>query len=121
MKLKRYISFVMLFVFGVLSLKVLFAGAIGHGNCDEFGHIHFHKAHKATQNINTLSKPSGQQDDVDDNCHEGKSVFTYATFPADIYNFALPKYDLIFELVFSLENNFKSPYLEPHRKPPKYS
>jgi hypothetical protein len=111
----------MLFVFGVLSLKVLFAGAIGHASCDEFGHIHFHKLHTVTQNINTLGKPLNQQDDDDENCHEGKSIFAYAPFPAETFDFALPKYDLVFELVFSLQNNFKSPYLEPHRKPPKYS
>ena len=102
-------------------MKVLFAGAIGHGSCDEFGHIHFHKLHKVTQNIHTLSNTSDQQDDDEENCHEGKSIFMYAAFPADTIYFSTPNYDLIFKTVLSLKNNFKSPYLEPNRKPPKYS
>lgn len=111
----------MLFVLGVFSLKVFFSGSIGHTNCNEFAHIHFHSAHKITQNINTISNHSNQQNDNDENCHEGKSVFTYAQFPVDNFNFVLPTYSLVFDLVLSLENNFKNPDLEPHRKPPKYS
>ena len=102
-------------------MKVLFADNIGHGSCDEFGHIHFHKPLKIAQKINTVSKPSDQKEDDDENCHEGKSVYSYALFLNQNYDFALPKYDFVFELVFSLENYFKSPELEPDRKPPKYS
>ncbi len=111
----------MFLVFAVLSLKVLFAGANGHGSCDEFGHIHFHKLHMVTENNTTLDKPGDHGDDDDENCHEGKSFFCYALFPADIYQFAVPEYNTVFKLIFSSENNFKSPDLQPHRKPPKFS
>lgn len=111
----------MLFIFGVLSLKVLFGDAIENGNCDEFGHIHFYKAPGSTQTTNLVKSAKNHQDKNNENCHEGKSIFSYIPFPTSPYTFEISDYTEIITLTFSIENFFKSPTIEPHRKPPKYS
>lgn len=102
-------------------MKVFFTGSIWFGNCDEFGHVHFQKFPGNSHDLTTLQSSSNRNTENNENCHEGKSVFAYAPFPALVFDFAISKFDLIFDFIFSVDNNFQNPYLEPHRKPPKYS
>lgn len=112
----------MLFVFGVLLVKGLFAGSLDYKNCDEFAHIHLQKWHKVSAQAQMINPDTANSNgDSDENCHEGKSIFAYSTTPVEIFDFAIPKYEIIHDVIFSLENHFQSPYLEPQRKPPKYS
>jgi hypothetical protein len=92
----------------------------GHGDCGEFGHIHFHKIGKFL-NIDAIQKPSDKSGDDDDNCHEGKSIAGSFILQSGSIEVAKPVYEPSFEVVFSVDNNFPSPYLEPRRKPPRLS
>lgn len=106
----------MLFIFGVLSFKTLLAPGIGLNNCDEFGHIHLYEL-ESFKKINTIHKvtESGEAKD----CHEGKSFVGNFVFPARTFVISRPVYKTVFALVLSLDNNFKSPPIEPLRKPPR--
>ncbi len=117
---KRSIAILMLIILGVISLKVLLPNIGIYVDCNEFAHIHFHAFQKNEldkSNLQTNSAPT----ESDDGCHEGKSVLSYSLFPAAVFNLELPNHDIIFNLVFILDSHFKSPHLEPHRKPPKVS
>lgn len=55
----------------------------------------------------------------DDNCHSGKNIFT----------FSIPTFDKIIEvpifedarIAISSEKSPKNPFIEPRKKPPRYS
>lgn len=125
-KLKKPISFLLLFVFGFLSLKNLFSDFNENivNNCHEFGHIHIYKSPKN----NSLTKveylkptylPATHSED-DDDCHEGKFVFNYTLIPYIALEFGAI-YKIVFAPVFTIQDFYLSPYHEPLRKPPKLS
>jgi hypothetical protein len=119
---RRFVSYLMLFVFGVLLIKGLFAGTFADDNCDEFAHIHIQKTYKSTAKALIMKADKTQSHgDKDDECHEGKSIFAYSTTPAQGFDFSVPKFAIVHKMIFALENHFQSPFIEPHRKPPKYS
>lgn len=105
----RFISSLLLVVLSVLILKNLAPNLMGSQthDCNEFAHLHFH----------TLSIDS-EHDHEEESCHEGKSVFAFSIFPVSI-QVPQPIYTAVFKNIFELKNNFKSPYLEPLRRPPK--
>lgn len=114
----------LLFIFGVLFLKNLLPNLADHNrdNHDEIGHIHFFHGHNKT--INQFDDYLGetanrQQTDDDENCSSGKSIFADSHVPSKIYKIVHPSLVMAFELVFNLKNNFKTPYLEPQKKPPR--
>lgn len=116
---RQIISLFLLIVLGTLSLKVLFVGQISHGSCDEFSHVHFRKAHSILQDKDHLIGLSDQEKNDEDHCHEGKSISASSALPAFEYDFTVPKYELSFDLEFTVHSNYRRPYLEPNRKPPK--
>ena len=116
---RQIISLFLLIVLGTLSLKVLFSGQISHGNCDEFAHVHFRKVHSKLQEKEHVIVISDQEKNDADRCHEGKSISANSAFPALAYDFTVPKYELSFDLEFKVHSNYRRPYLEPFRKPPK--
>lgn len=97
------------------SQVVFFQGT--HGSCDEFAHIHF-KGPSALSSDSKVIK-SSDHENAEDDCHEGKSIFAYKVSLFSSIDFFVQISNEDYELVFSSENHFKSPYLEPHRKPPK--
>ncbi len=99
----RFISSLLLVVLGVLILKNL---ALNISET-EFEHIHFH-----------AFSIESEHDHEEESCPEGKSIFATTIFPEAI-EIPKPTYTAVFKNIFVLENNFKSPYLEPLRKPPK--
>jgi hypothetical protein len=101
---KKPIIFVMLALFAVLSLKS-FLPSLSNlpSNCDEFGHIHFHKINADTQK----------------QTHAGQSAVGSPIIIAKEFIFPEPVFILKFEALFDLKNNFESPFLEPRRKPPR--
>lgn len=118
------ILYALLFVIGFLSLKNLLPGyeLEADSNCQEFGHIHVYSLElKPIKNslpvLRKQSKPADAKDAGD--CHEAKSIFVCSPVPAFIIDFSVPTYVIIFDLVFALENNFNSPDLKLHRRPPK--
>ena len=117
---KQLTVYLLLFVFGFLSLKNLLPTVAehAHGDCAELGHVHFYNLFKYEQHLGQLKK-AGPQDDQADDCHEAKSVSSYSVSPEVKFTFAQPVHKIVFELVFALANGFKSPYLEPMRKPPR--
>jgi len=111
---KRFVSYLLLFVLGFFALKNLLPGAAtGDHDCQEFGHLHFFHFEKIAA--------EGSLQHIEGNCHEGKYLLSHSPFPAVVFDLFVPTYKVIHELVFTLENQFKSPYLEPRRKPPKFS
>jgi hypothetical protein len=120
-KSRRAISILLLIIFGVLSLKNLLPHLTeaSHGNCDEFGHIHIvHLKHSQTK---TIRSQSDHTDDNDENCHSGKSVYSYSLFPTTRYEMIAISHAIVFDVVSTLENHFSSPEIKPLRKPPKIS
>ena len=117
-KRTRLISSLLLIVLGVLILKNLAPNLMGSQthNCDEFAHMHIGFYHHSSDDVSIES----EHDHEEESCHEGKSVFAYSIFPI-IIQIPKPIYAVVFKSVFDLKNNFKSPYLEPRRKPPKIS
>ncbi len=111
-KTNRYISYFLVFVFGFLSIKNLFANLIREGNCQEFGHIHLSEIHDTHEGIH-------RHDHRDEDCHEGKSVLNYSLFPAAVYTWLPIVFEMNYDVLFDPENNFISPDLEPQRKPPR--
>ncbi len=110
---RRLTSYCLIFVFGFLSIKNLFSQLSHDDNCLAFGHIHMTELHQSHhEGIHTHGhEESG--------CHEGKSVFNYSLFPAVFFEWSPVIYYINYDLIFSLRNNFISPDLEPHRKPPR--
>lgn len=115
----------LLFVFGVLFLKNLRSDISDHShdNHDEIGHIHFYHAKETDQKyfIDEIKVVDSQQqaNKNDENCSSGKSVFSYSLVPMEACEITAPVYTLVFELIFTIKNNFLIPYLEPRRKPPR--
>ena len=102
----------MLFVFTLLVVKVFFADLLPHGSGDEFAHIHTVKINKMeTEGSKTWTA-------LEDVCH-GTNGFVF--FVGQIQSFAFVKvnYQLKYKIVFNINNFFKSPDLDPFRKPPK--
>lgn len=58
-------------------------------------------------------------DHEDQDCHEGKSVFNYSLFPAVVFEWTPVVYYISYDIVFTLESHFISPFLDPDRKPPR--
>jgi ABC-type nickel/cobalt efflux system permease component RcnA len=109
---RRLTSYFLIFIFGFLSIKNLFSQFSYDDNCLEFGHIHMTELHDTHEGFHT-------HDHDDQGCHEGKSVFVYSLLPAFIFEWTAIVYKINFDVVFNLENNFASPFLEPDRKPPR--
>lgn len=118
---KHFTSYLLLLLFGFLFLKNLLPNIIdhNHNNHDEFGHIHFHTkiAQKSVDHLENTS--SRKQTEKDKNCSSGKSVFAYSHYPSEIYKITVPNLVEAFDLIFTVTNNFKTPYLDPIRKPPR--
>jgi hypothetical protein len=122
-KTSRTTSYLLVFILGVLSLRTLLPGIFdsAQGQCQEFGHIHFYKPSTPVHHSHSTNEFNPSRSNEEDGCHEGKSVLSYSSFPPTPLNLAVPKYELVFELVYSVENSFLSPDLEPRRRPPKGS
>jgi len=117
-KRNRIISLLLVTLFGLLVLKNLAPTLIVSENCDEFGHIHMNKYYAVSKRP-VISAQSSLGGLADDECHSGKSVFAYSLFPKEVFYFEPEAFKISFDKVFVLKNFFKSPYLEPLRKPPK--
>ncbi|OFZ29192.1 MAG: hypothetical protein A2622_14210 [Bdellovibrionales bacterium RIFCSPHIGHO2_01_FULL_40_29] len=89
-----------------------------HNNHDEIGHIHFYHSHHHAEN---QQQQQNDDEDEDENCPSSKSVFAYSNLPNEVYTLTIPSLVIAFDLVFILKNNFKTPYLEPRKKPPKFA
>jgi hypothetical protein len=124
LKKKRFTSYVLLFIFGFLFFKNLLPDVADHNNDNhiELGHIHFYHANtKVTAEfVDSLKYSTNhQQADDDENCSSSKSVFAYSHYPSEIYKITIPSPVKAFDLIFTVTNNFKTPYLDPIRKPPR--
>lgn len=125
---KRRTLFLLLFVLGILHLRILLVDVdfFAHGDCQEFGHIHLpNHIHKVSslENLenNIDSGARSKSTAAKDECREGKSVFHISLLPENIFETLLFVNKLKFDLVFSLENQPKDPFLEPKRKPPRFA
>ena len=118
---KRFTSYLLLFIFGFLFLKNLLPNIadLNHHNHDEVGHIHFFQVHKAKPTDSFETTESRQSDNDDENCSSGKSIFAFSPVPDETYKIIIPSLTMAFNLIFKLDNNFKTPYLEPRKKPPR--
>lgn len=119
LKKKRITSCLLLLIFGFLFLKNLLPGLADHNhdNHNEIAHIHFYKFH-TKQAAKLEDATNRQKADDDENCTSGKSVSTYSYVPSETYNI-IPRLIAAFALEFNLKNHFKTPYLEPLKKPPR--
>lgn len=108
----------LLISFSVLILKNLFLNSaeIFKSNCDEIGHTHFF-----SKQLNNQQNFSSDRTSNDKNCHSAQNLSVIYLYPSEIFHFQKPNYNFVFETVFSLKNNQKSPFLEPRRKPPRFS
>lgn len=95
------------------------------GNCQDFGHIHAYKlskSHSNKKNIGSNYEKSSRDNHVHDyDCHEGKSVTSYSMSPTLIFNLMTASHELVYDIIFNLDNLFNSPDLEPLRRPPRLS
>lgn len=122
---KRYISYFLILIFGLLFVKNLIPGVIDniYSNCQEIGHIHkysFNRIHNSSRDFIGFNKLSQTFDLKNENsCHNEKSVFNFAFRPFSLYNLNLKIYEIKFVLILSLKNHFADPYIELNKKPPK--
>ena len=100
--------------FGFLFLKSLMPTifADSHSSCFEFSHVHKFK-------MKDRSFGPRYEANDDDDCHEGKSIFSYSLFPEPVFLRPNSLTKVSFKPVWVLNNNFKVPFLEPTRKPPR--
>lgn len=98
-----------------------FFGNDGEENCQEFAHIHHYSIEGFPEHQMKLMVGESFFQQATESCHEGKLVVDGSPFPAACLDFENPSYGLRSALIFELKNHFKSPTLEPHRKPPKFS
>ena len=120
---RRFISYFLLVVLGLLSVKSAFYEVFNgvNSDCQEFAHIHLSQLQqKNHKQLNAATVDSQEKDSKENDCHEGKSVLSYSPFPVEIFTAAPEKYVLQYEVNYNHENTFNSPDLEPLRKPPKY-
>lgn len=111
---KNSLKFFLVFVFALLSLKSLLPyGQNLPGSCDELGHLHL-----VVLSQKAL-KDSATDDSNSQTCHSGKSMTFYPAFPDESLNFLQADFDVVHELIFTVKSHFKTPYLEPHKKPPR--
>lgn len=120
-KKSRFICYLLVFVFGCLYLKNLLPNIdTGESNCQEIGHIHNYKSAKINSSkINAFEKASSTSSDSDDDCHEGKLAMSSSPFPAVVYDFARPQYEIDFDVIANLENYFQSPDISVPKEPPR--
>lgn len=123
-RIRRSISFLLLFVFALLVFKNLNLPneSLSQEDCQEFGHIHNYSLKKIAQNSgsqsNTVSKLSpSTKNDLE--CREGKAVFGYSLKPASVVILEPQRFELNFAMVFTIKNNFKDLTLEPQKRPPR--
>jgi len=103
----------MISVFAVLFLKNLSSDYLHPqiSNCDELGHIHFHK---------TSMSPVGLNEKTDDEaCHAGQSILSALSLLQPLITFRFLPTANKFKTIFNLETYFQSPFLEGPRKPPR--
>lgn len=106
-------TYLLISVFAVLFLKNLGLDYLRaqSNNCDELGHIHFHK---------TAMKPIGLNEKTDDEaCHAGQSIVSALSILQPPFTFRFQPAENKFKAVFNLATYFLSPFLEGPRKPPR--
>jgi hypothetical protein len=113
--LKRLIAVGILIVFGVLLSKSLLPSIGDTNNCDEFGHIHLYHMDKSTDSNHANLKVS-----KDDNCHAGKNIFSFSFTAAQNVVVAV-SFDQSSVIIPYNDNSPKNPYIEPRKKPPRFS
>ena len=117
---KSLISYVLLVIFGMLILKNLLPLTSENNgqNCEEFAHIHLYQtAQKFEVYQLQTPKPLGKESNSD--CHSGKSIFGYSLFPVGTPEITAIEFPSVSRIFSSIENNYKNPFIEPHRKPPR--
>ncbi len=121
-KAKRLVTFALLFVLSTLLLKALLP-ATGHNNCNEFAHVHWYKFNKISNSaLDTIATNSYHTDGDDyENCHAAQFIFNTILKPVRIFLWTntIPK--ITFEFLARLESHFKSPDLDPPRRPPRHA
>lgn len=118
---KRLTIFILLFVFGVLSVKNLlpYVAHESRGDCTEFGHLHLHPVAFAHDHVE-FAQAQTDHEQSDGDCHEAKSITGYSLTPTLNFTFLKPFHQTSYQIVFLITNGFISPDLEPARKPPRY-
>ena len=117
--------YTLLLIFGVLSTQSLFVGAanISEHHCGEFNHIHIYKlsnaAHANAAEHNKAMQSSQNSDNDDSDCHSLQNLASTYIQQIVYFDFKIVLPSSHFITTFSENNNFKSPYLEPFRKPPR--
>jgi hypothetical protein len=118
-KLKALVSFLLLFVFGVLFLKNLLPNHFKHAhhNCDELAHIHiYHLAHETDfQKIQETSESS----EASNECHSGNTGFGFFILEINASDFIKETFYSNHQIISSIDAYHDDPNLEPHRKPPR--
>jgi hypothetical protein len=120
--LKKITLYALLFIFGVLSTQSLFLNAanVSENHCGEFNHIHFYKiVHSHSAELKNPIHNSESNTDDDSDCHAYQNLASAYVPQTNIFDFKLTIPTLDFKTVFSEDNHFKSPYLEPFRRPPR--
>lgn len=110
---KSFTIYSLVFLFGFLFLKNLLPDLVDHSldNCDEVGHVHYY----------SIEKKGFEHHKADESCHSAQSLFAVALFPTKLFPIFYPRWIPTFSLILNLQNNFKAPYLEPRKKPPRFS
>jgi hypothetical protein len=121
-KLRRPLILMLLTVMGLLVFKnVAMSGDhLQHGNCDEFGHIHWTSFHPG-EAIDVSTRFASPESEDEASCHSAQSIFSFSVVLASPFDF-IP-FDFSSKLTFTSGDSEQilDPVLEPHRKPPKPS
>ena len=110
----------MIFVFSVMTLKSLVADLNRESSCDEFAHLHLqnlvfpdlHDVHQAEISDQQKNRKA---------CQDGKILSGQMIVARPLLDFSRKHDEKRFSYPSEAKNHFKSPDLEPHRKPPKIS
>lgn len=95
---------------------------MAYEDCHEIWHIHtsfLHDSRHSQEEASLAETSTSSQPQKSETCHAGKSVFSYSLFPITIAESFEPSFQIVFDVISTIENDFSGPSLEPLRKPPK--
>ncbi len=116
----KYITYSLLFIFSVFLTKNLFLNTsdLTAISCSEFGHIHTFNQSTLLTKYSTNHSLQSESSELED-CHQSALISANCVLNIKNYQFIVNTSKIIFSLAFKISNNFKSPLIEPFRRPPR--
>jgi hypothetical protein len=90
-------------------------------HCLEFAHVHQYHNRQLSNRVEIKQTKNDSHSDTVEDCHAGILIVQCPAMREVRFDFTLPQVIIEYSPVYKVELFFKSPFLEPNRKPPKIS